>query len=88
MPEEAEKHDHQVDVTYNGTDKHFEFLPNELVAKLLEQAKKEFHVENQHTLSIFTESGVELPDDKTLKEAGVRPGQLLVLRQSTVKGGA
>jgi hypothetical protein len=29
-----------------------------------------------------------LRDDQTLEQAGVRPGDVLVLRQSTVKGGA
>ncbi len=56
--------------------------------KLLEKAKKEFGVESQHLLGLFTEAGVELDDKKTLKEADVHPGQLLVLRQSTVRGGA
>jgi hypothetical protein len=86
---EQEGHrDEKVAVTYNGQDKHFEDRPHELVGALLDLAKKEFHVESQHTLSLFTEGGVELPDAETLDRAGVRPGELLVLRQSTVKGGA
>jgi hypothetical protein len=88
MPEETDHHDRQILVTYNGADNYFEYQPHELVGKLLEKAKKEFGVESQHMLSLFTEAGVELDDNKTLMEADVHPGQLLVLRQSTVKGGA
>lgn len=88
MPEETDQHDHRVIVTFNGADKHFAYQPHELVGKLLEKAKKEFGVESQHLLGLFTEAGVELDDNKTLKEADVHPDQLLVLRQSTVRGGA
>jgi hypothetical protein len=81
------EHDATVTVTFNGQDKNFAFHPHELVSALLERAKKEFNVEGQHLLSLFSENGVELPDGETLHQAGVRPGALLVLRQSTVKGG-
>jgi hypothetical protein len=43
-------------------------------------------VQSQHLLSLFTDGGTELDDKKTAKAAGVEPGMLLVLRQSTVKG--
>lgn len=87
MSEVNEYRDNRVTVTYNGGDRYFDYRPHELVGSLLEQAKREFHVESQHLLSLFTEGGMELTDTQTLEQAGVRPGQLLVLRQSTVKGG-
>jgi hypothetical protein len=46
-----------------------------------------FGVQSNHLLSLFTEGGTELDDKKTARDAGVVPGMLLVLRQSTVKGG-
>lgn len=88
MSQETGRHDHEVIVTFNGADKYFAYQAHELVGKLLEKAKKEFGVESQHLLGLFTEAGVELDDDKTLEEAGVKAGELLVLRQSTVRGGA
>jgi hypothetical protein len=38
-------------------------------------------------VSLFTESGQELPDNVSLEAAGVKPGESLILRQSAVKGG-
>ncbi len=91
LDEHVEHHHKQhakVAVTFNGGDEEFEYRPDETVAKLLEEAKRRYHVERQHLLGLFTEGGIELRDDQTLEQAGVRPGDVLVLRQSTVKGGA
>jgi hypothetical protein len=75
-------------ITFNGSDKEVPYQPEQLVQVLLNHAKQAFEVEPNHLLSLFTESGTELDDTKTAREAGVVPGTLLVLRQSTVKGGA
>ena len=40
-----------------------------------------------HILSLF-EGAKELNDTSTLKDAGVKPGDTLLLRPSKVKGGA
>lgn len=77
-----------VTITFNGGDKEFPYQPEQLVKVLLDHAKRAFGVESNHLLSLFTESGTELDDAKTARDAGVVPGMLLVLRQSTVKGGA
>jgi hypothetical protein len=76
-----------VTVTYNGLDKHIEYNPHAAVQALLENAKQVFGVQSNHLLSLFTESNVELKDDVSATAAGIVPGTLLVLRQSTVKGG-
>jgi len=77
-----------VTVTYNGTDKLIEYRPDEKVRAVLDRALDEFHVtSNRHLMGLFTEGNVELPDDATMSAAGVKPGELLVLRQSTVRGG-
>ncbi len=90
--EQHVEHQHRqpgkVTVTFNGGNEEFEYRSDEMVAKLLEEAKRRYRVERQHLLGLFTEGGMELKDDQTLEQAGVRPGDLLVLRQSTVKGGA
>jgi hypothetical protein len=84
MPSE---HD-TVTVTFNGSDKELDYRPDALVQVLLDHAKQAFGVQSNHLLGLFTEGGIELDDKKTAKDAGVVPGMLLVLRQSTVKGGA
>jgi hypothetical protein len=77
-----------VTVTFNGTDKEIAYQPEAPVRVLLDHAKQAFGVQSNHLLSLFTEGGIELNDNQTAKDAGVVPGMLLVLRQSTVKGGA
>ena len=87
MEEEDREHEPSITVTHNGADREFRYRPKELVEVLLLEAKAAFGVGNQHLLSLFTEGGVELEDKKSLEDQGVRRGQLLVLRQSVVKGG-
>lgn len=82
------EHRDTVTVTFNGTDKQIAYQPHAPVQALLNHAKHEFGVESNHLLSLFTEGGVELDDNTSAQDAGVVPGMLLVLRQSTVKGGA
>jgi len=80
-----------VTVTFNGTDNTVEYQPHAAVQALLDHAKQAFGLQNapsNHLLSLFTEAGVELDDKQSAQDAGVVPGMLLVLRQSTVKGGA
>jgi len=82
------EHRDAVTVTFNGADKEVGYQPEVLVQSLLDHAKQAFGVQSNHLLSLFTEGGAELDDKKTAKAAGVEPRMLLVLRQSTVKGGA
>jgi hypothetical protein len=78
-----------VTITYNGDDKVFGYTPDEKVRTVLDRALNEFHVtSNPHLMGLFTEGNAELPDNSTMSAADVRPGELLVLRQSTVRGGA
>lgn len=76
-----------VTVTFNGQDKAVSYEPHQAVQAMLAQAKQAFDVQSNHLLSLFTESGVELNDNTSAQDAGIKPGDLLVLRQSTVKGG-
>ena len=78
-----------VTVTYNGEDKVIGYTPDEKVRAVLDRALDEFRVTaNRHLMGLFTEGNAELPDNATMSAAGVRPGELLVLRQSVVRGGA
>jgi len=84
----SNEHRDTVTVTFNGSDKEVDYQPEALVQVLLDNAKRAFGVESNHLLSLFTDRGTELDDKKTARDTGVVPGMLLVLRQSTVKGGA
>jgi len=53
---------------------------------LLDQAISAFGAANPHTLSLYKD-GTELVDGQTLKEAGVKPEDQLLLRPSKMKGG-
>jgi len=78
----------QVAVIYNGLQKNLAAERDELVKLLLARAIAAFGSPPQpHTLSLFTEQGVELDDNKTLDAAGVKPCEKLLLRPSKVKGG-
>ncbi|HET8893033.1 MAG TPA: hypothetical protein VFM96_02915 [Gaiellaceae bacterium] len=77
-----------VTIFYGAESKPFDYSPHEAVKALLERAIAAFHVtSNQHLMSLFTESGQELPDNVSVEDAGVKPGETLILRQSEVKGG-
>jgi hypothetical protein len=87
---EEEKHPHQFEVTviYNGVAKKFEVRRDELVQRLLDQARQAFGpINNGHLLGLFTKEGVELRDDQSIEAAGVKPHDVLLLRPSTVRGG-
>lgn len=87
--EEAEKHKpFKVTVLYNGLERQVEAKPDELVKKLLADAIAAFpSVTNPHTLSLFTKDGRELDDNQTVRDAGVKPCETLLLRPGAVKGG-
>lgn len=75
-------------LTFNGVDKVFHFHRNELVRKLLDEALKAFHVaQNPHLYGLFNAAGTELSDNQTLHEAGVKCGDSLLLRPSSVRAG-
>ena len=70
---EEEKHPHQFEVTvfYNGVPKKFQVRRDELVQRLLDQARQAFGpINNPHLLGLFTKAGVELKDDQTIEAAG------------------
>lgn len=77
-----------VEILYDGIKKKFEVRAQETVKALLDKALAAFGpLPNPHTLSLY-KGGEELSDSQTLKEAGVKPHDILLLRPSKVKGGA
>ena len=77
-----------VDVLYDGLKKPFKVHVEATVNHLLDQAIRAFgQIPNPHTLSLYNH-GKELVDAQTIEEAGIKPCDVLLLRPSTVKGGA
>jgi hypothetical protein len=81
----------KVEVIYNGVKKKVEFEFSETMGTLRERAIKEFgNVPTPHLLSLFTTAGVEFgpdQDQKTVREAGIKNNEVLLLRPSVVRGG-
>jgi hypothetical protein len=78
----------QVFVIYNGLQHGFAVELHELVRLLREQALRVFGIhQNQHTFALYTEAGVELREDVTIAQAGIRPDEKLLLRPRAVLGG-
>jgi hypothetical protein len=85
--EHSHAHTFTVEILYDGVKKKFEVRAEETVKALLDKALAAFGpLPNPHTLSLY-KGGDELADCQTLKEAGVKPKDVLLLRPSKVKGG-
>jgi proteasome lid subunit RPN8/RPN11 len=77
-----------VEVTYNGITKSLNVNPEERVSALLQQAISAFGItQNPHLLGLFRDNGTEVPDNQSIESAGLKPGELLLLRPSAVRGG-
>lgn len=79
-----------VSVLYNGVTRIFAYVPPETVQALTTEAMHAFGITAQpHTYGLFAAgSTTQLPANSTLKDAGVKPGNELLLRQVVVQGGA
>ncbi len=78
-----------ISILYNGVEKKIKVELDETVKQVLDRAIQIFSpIPQPHTLGLFTEAGLELNNEgQTVKEAGIRPHDKLLLRPSTVKGG-
>lgn len=71
----------EVTITYNGLENEVEYRPKSAVRALLDHALKAFGItDNAHVMALWTEAGVELPIEGSVAEAGVKAGDVLVLR--------
>ncbi len=77
-----------VDVIYNGITKPLQVEPEEQVTALLQRAIAAFGITQQpHLLSLFRQDGSVLPENASVEGAGLKPGEILLLRPNVVKGG-
>ena len=95
--ERQRRHGFEVRITFNADVRPLEVRLHERASTVLEQAIRLFGLTNQpHTMGLFTEANVQVagskPDgqdiEQTVAQAGLVPGQLLVLRQVVVSGGS
>jgi len=79
----------EIIIIYNGLKKPLKVTLEESMKTVLQEAIALFgSLPNPHMLSLYTEEdGKELPENVTVKEAGLFPGEKLLLRPSAVKGG-
>lgn len=78
----------EIQIVYNGLTEPLMVQPHEQVNAARQQAIHIFKItQNPHLLSFFKEDGSEVPDNVSIAEAGIKPGELLALRPSAVKGG-
>lgn len=89
--QEHEDKESKVRVIYNGVTEKIEFQFSETLGVLRERAIKAFgNVPTPHLLSLFTSAGVEFGperDQQTIREAGIKKNDELLLRPGIVRGG-
>ncbi len=77
-----------VEIVYNGVTKSLQVEPEERVAALLQKAIVTFGItQNPHLLSLFRQDGSVVPENESVERAGLKPGEVLLLRPNAVKGG-
>jgi len=82
-PEQA----HTVELNYGGDLKPVAYRAQETVEQVIVHGIQVFHLSAQpHQLGLFL-NGAQLSPTQTLQDAGVKPGDTLILRQTVVQGG-
>jgi hypothetical protein len=77
-----------VEIVYNGVTKPLQAEPDERVTALLQKAIAVFGITQQpHLLSLFRQDGSVVPENESVERAGLKPGEILLLRPNVVKGG-
>jgi TUG ubiquitin-like domain len=77
-----------VEILYNGIEKKFKVDEDETVKQLLEKAIQHFGAQQPHLLALYTTAGQEITNEaQTVRQAGIRPHDKLLLRPSQVRGG-
>ncbi len=77
-----------VEIVYNGVTKSVQVQPEEQVSALLRKAIEIFGItQNPHLLSLFRQDGSVVPENESIERAGIKPGEVLLLRPNAVKGG-
>jgi hypothetical protein len=77
-----------VEIIYNGITKKLQVEPEEQVTAVLQRAIAEFHItQNPHLLSLYRQDGSLVAEGESVERAGIKPGEVLLLRPNAVKGG-
>ncbi len=77
-----------VEIVYNGVTKPLSVEPEQQVTAVLARAIALFHIPNNpHLLSLYREDGTLVQENESVEQAGLKPDEVLLLRQNTVKGG-
>ncbi len=88
QPEPKKSQKFTITIVYNGVVKEVEVNADQAIRAVLEHAIRSFGItQQQHLLGLFTEQGVELSDTVSVENAGVKPGETLLLRPSAVRAG-
>lgn len=75
-----------VEVVYNGVTKSLQVEPEERVTAVLQRAIALFGVtQNPHLLSLFREDGTVVDENQSVEQAGLKPGEELLLRPNALK---
>jgi hypothetical protein len=86
-----EDKEQKVTVIYNGVHERIDFKFEETLGVLRQRAVDAYgNIPQPHTVSLFTEAGVELGPDRdqeTIRQAGIEKNDKLLLRPSKVRGG-
>jgi hypothetical protein len=78
-----------VQVVYNGVEKPIQVEAEERVTAVLQRAIAAFGVTQQpHLLSLFRQDGTVVDENQSVEQAGLKPGEVLLLRPNAVKGGS
>lgn len=78
----------RVTVIYNGDAREIDYQPKQALTALLQHALNEFGITaNREGLGLFTSADQELEPNQSVEDAGVKPGDQLVLRERRVAGG-
>ena len=90
-PHEHEDKEQKITVIYNGVRERIEFKFEETLGVLRQRAVDVYgNIPQPHTVSLFTEAGVEFAQDRdqeTIRQAGIKKNETLLLRPSKVRGG-
>ena len=86
--EESNATHFEITVSYNGINKTLLVSKSELIRDVLAKAIALFgSLPSPHTLALFTADRGELPEGQSVKEAGIKKHEQVLLRPSTVKAG-
>jgi hypothetical protein len=77
-----------IEVIYNGPSKPLAVELHEEIRSVLAGAIKLFNITQQpHLLGLFRVDNTPIPDNQTVQQAGLAPGQTVILKPDSVRGG-